>query len=169
MDKYFAQEKEKNGFEKLLDFNSKLHLQEVAQTPTGAYSDASGITADLRLVNIENKIRNQVYIDNHISGLTKENKSYTANTIYIEAHKIADLLLDWVAEKKEPLYINYLNDDVVIVFNLSRLGHRPKKTHRRIFSKLYQSFEVADREELELADAYIYQKINGTYKLISRP
>ena len=35
MDKYFAQEKEKKGFEKLLDFNSKLHLQ---GTPGGQTS-----------------------------------------------------------------------------------------------------------------------------------
>lgn len=169
MNKKFADKKENEGYNRLMQFNHFLHLQELGKTPKGWYSDASGYTTDGRLLNIENKVRDLNLLDDgYISGHTKIS-AYSANTIYIESHKMGDLLTDWVTEKRTPLYINYLNDGVIIVYNLSQLKHRPLKEHKRIWSELYQSFEIADRELLRIEDAYIYKRINDTFQLIQRP
>ena len=96
-------------------------------------------------------------------------ETYTADTLYIEAHKAGDLFLDYICDEKIPIYINFLNDDIVILYNLSRLKHRPTEVAKRIHSKLYQGFELAKREELSLEDAWIYKKENNVYKLIKRP
>ena len=171
MNKEYAIDNEKTDFELMTQFNDYLNLVELGQCPEKWHSDASGYTRDGRYINIELKQRNQVLLKNlTISGQTKEGKTYTASTIYAEAHKCGDLLLDYVCEQKEPLYINFLLNDIVIVYNLSRLKHRPNKVGKRIYSKLYEGFELAKREELEIKDAFIYKKEeNNEYKLIHRP
>lgn len=171
MNKEFAKENEKSDFELLTQFNDYLKLVELGQCPEKWHSDASGYTRDGRYINIELKQRNQVLLKNlTISGCTKEGKSYTGRTIYAEAHKCGDMLLDYCCEQKEPLYINFLLNDVVIVFNLAKLRYRPTKVSKRIYSSLYEGFELAKREELLLEDAFIYKKDeNNEYKLIHRP
>ena len=141
----------------------------MGRTPAKHTSDASGVTTDGRYLNFEIKIRNQTLVDDIISGCSTGGKIYTANTIYIETHKVGDLLLDYVCYKTVPLYINFLNDGFVILYNLLTLKHRPTKVAKRIYSKLYQGFELSKREELLLDDAWIYQKENNTYKLIKKP
>lgn len=159
MDKTFVNKMEKTDYERLQEFNTFLQLTKLGKAPEKFYADASGVTKDGKIVLIELKARKQLYQDGYISGCTLSGKSYTADTIYIESHKYADLLLDWVCLKKEPLFVNLL-ENAVIIFNLRKLTKRPKKVHKRIFSRLYQSFEIADREELSLKDSYIYQKNN---------
>ncbi len=162
MNRKYANDKEQTGYEKLLDFNQLLRLTNLQQTVEGDYRDATGITKDNKKVNIENKVRNQTLFYNdgkpYISGLTSSNNPYSADTIYIEAHKAADLLVDWITLDFIPLFVNYLNDNFVVVFNLSKLKQRPKSRHLRIYSSLYQSYEEADRLELSLQDAFIYKK-----------
>lgn len=169
MNTNYALETEKNDYLLLEDFNKVLKLNDLGQTPEKHTTDASGYTTDGRHINIELKSRNQT-----LSGLTvigtssNTGKQYTASTIYIEAHKAGDLLLDYVVEKKIPLYINFLNGYVVL-YNLSQLKHRPTKVAKRIWSELYQGFELAKREELRIEDAWIYKKENNEYKLVHRP
>ena len=163
MNRKYATDKEQTGFEKLLDFNQLLNLKELRQTTEGDYRDATGITITTnQKVNIENKVRNQTlfYRDGkpYISGITSSNSPYSADSIYIESHKAADLLMDWITLDFIPLFINYLSDNIVVVFNLSKLKNRPKSRHLRIYSSLYQSYEEADRLELQLQDAFIYEK-----------
>lgn len=163
MNRKYAMSKEQTGYEKLLDFNQLLKLKNLQQTTEGDYRDATGITTTTsQKVNIENKVRNQTlfYSDGkpYISGQTSSNSPYSADTIYIEAHKAADLLVDWITLDFIPLFVNYLSNNTIVVFNLSRLKHRPKSRHLRIYSSLYQSYEEADRLELSLQDAYIYKK-----------
>ena len=146
---------EENDYELLQDFNSVLKLNELGKTPEKYTTDASGYTTDGRYINIELKRRN-ININ-------------TYKTLYIETHKAGDMLLDYVCEKKIPLYINFLNDGYVVVYNLSELKHRPKKICKRIESKLYQGFELAKRQELIIDDAFIYKKNNNTYKLVHKP
>ena len=170
MDKQFALKKENQDYFLLEDFNQVLKFREMGQTPEKHTTDASGYTKDGRIANIELKQRNQT-----LSGLTiigtasTTNAIYTADTIYIEAHKSGDMLLDFVCEDKIPLYINFLNDGYVVLFNLSTLKHRPKKVSKRIYSKLYESFELSKREELQLTDAWIYKRENNEYKLVHKP
>lgn len=146
---------EENDYELLLDFNSVLKLTELGKCPEKYTTDASGYTTDGRYINLELKRRN-ININ-------------TFNSIYIESHKAGDMLLDYVCEKKIPLYINFLNDGHVVVYNLAELKHRPKKVAKRIYSELYEGFELAKREELQLDDAFIYKKENNVYKLVHKP
>ena len=172
MNRKYATDKEQTGFEKLLDFNQLLKLKDLAQTIEGDYRDATGITTTNRKVNIENKVRNQTLFYNNgkacISGLTSSNQPYSADTIYIEAHKASDLLMDWITLDYIPLFVNYLRDNIVVVFNLSKLKTRPKSRHLRIYSSLYQSYQEADRLELSLSDAFIYNKAENNRYLYQK-
>jgi hypothetical protein len=164
MNRDYAFKKEDEDYILLKDFNKVLKLSDLGQTPKYSTSDASGTSLN-RYINIELKRRNQTLTkDFKISGET-----YTADTVYLESHKAGDLLLDFVCEDKIPLYINFLNEGYVLLFNLSKLKHRPKKVCKKIYSKLYQGFELAKREELLVSDAWIYKRINNEYKLIHKP
>lgn len=155
MDKEYVMTSELEDYELLQDFNKVLKLNELGRCPDKYTTDASGYTTDGRYINVELKKRN-IDID-------------TFSTIYIETHKVGDMLLDYVCEKKIPLYINFLSDGHVVVYNLAELKNRPKKVAKRIYSKLYEGFELAKREELRLDDAWIYQKNNDGYKLVHKP
>lgn len=154
MNEQYANTSEQQDYEKLQDLNRLLKIRELGKRPDKDATDASGFTADGHEVNIELKSRN--------IGIN------TFKTIYIESHKVADMLLDYNIDHKIPLYINFLNDDYVVVFNLAKLRHRPRKVNKRIWSELYQAFEMAKREELRLEDAWIYQKQNDKYLLIKK-
>lgn len=154
MNEQYANTSEQQDYEKLQDLNRLLKIRELGKRPDKDTTDASGYTQDGQEVNIELKTRN--------IGIS------TYKTIYIENHKVADMLLDYTIDHKIPLYINFLNDDYVVVFNLAKLRHRPRKVNKRIWSELYQAFEMAKREELRLEDAWIYQKQNDKYLLIKK-
>lgn len=169
MNQGYALNSETNDYILLEDFNKVLKLIELGRCPDKYTTDASGYTTDGRYLNIELKKRNQTLSGLTLIGTSRNDKTYTANTIYIEAHKVGDMLLDYIIEKKIPLYINFLNDDYVVVYNLAELKHRPNKVAKRIWSELYQGFELAKREELRIEDGWIYQRINDKYKLIHEP
>lgn len=140
----------------LKNFNKDiLKLNELGRTPEHHHTDASGITRDGQHINIELKYRN-ININ-------------TYSTMYLESHKAADMLLDYVCDGKIPLYVNFLNDGYVIVFNLAKLRHRPSTICKYIKSQLYEGFELAKRQELDMQDAFIYELKNNEYKLISKP
>ena len=156
MNSEYGLKNEEKDYILLKEFNEKvLKLNKLGQTPKHHHSDASGLTKDGQHINIELKYRN-ININ-------------TYSTIYIESHKIADILLDYVCDGKIPLYVNFLQDDHVVVFNLAKLKHRPKTVCKYIKSQLYDSFELAKRQELNMQDAYIYELKNNEYKLIQRP
>lgn len=170
MNREYANELEKTDFELFQDFNNYLKLLDLGQCPYEHHSDASGLTRDGRHVDAELKFRNQVLLDDlkTISGSTKNGRTYTASTIFIEGHKIADMLLDYVCLNREQLYVNFLNDDVIILFNVAKLKHRPNKVVKKIYSELYQSIELAKRQELDMRDAWIYKKINNEWVMVKR-
>lgn len=169
MNRDYALETEKNDYLLLEHFNKVLKLMELGKCPEKHTTDASGYTTDGRIANIELKSRDLHFSGMTLIGATSNNMPYTADTLYLEAHKAGDMLLDYVVDKKIPLYINFMKNGYVILFNLSTLKHRPKKVCKKIYSKLYQGFELAKREELQLKDAWIYQMINNEYKLIHKP
>lgn len=159
MDKTFVNKMENEDFKRFQDFNKYLKLTQIGRCPEKYHADASGITKDGKVCLVELKARKQVYDNGIISGCTLSGSSYTASTLYIESHKYADLMLDYICEGKEPIFANFL-ENAVVIFNLRKLTVRPKKIAKRIFSRLYNSFEIADREELSLSDAFIYTKNN---------
>ena len=161
MDKEYFENNEERDWELLQAFNEKTGLfDELTKANEKHYTDASGYTVnklgDIRKWNIELKYRNLNLLDDgRISGAT-ERGSFFDETIFIESHKIADMLLDNI-NGLEPLYINFLNDGKVIVYNLTKLTLRPKKTgNMNIKSKGYGKFEVAKRQGLYIKDAAIF-------------
>lgn len=165
-DKEYFDEKENEDYNKLIEFNKKAHIFEyIKPSEYKHYSDATGYSAD-RIFNIELKNRNQVLLkDGKISGCTQNGKPYIDEDIFIEDHKAADLLMDYIAYGLEPLYINFLNN-CVLIFNLSKLSVRPKKhLNLKITSKGYRRMEFGNRQGLYLKDAAIYDK---EYNLIKR-
>ena len=163
MDKNFFETNEENDWKKLEEFNNKTHLFDyIEPLKEKHHTDASGYTVnklgEKRRFNIELKNRNLNLLDDgRISGSTDKG-SFFDDTIFIESHKIADMLLDMI-NGLEPLYINFLADGKVIVHNLKKLSIRPKKTGQmNIKSQGYGKFEVAKRQGLYIIDAAIFSK-----------
>lgn len=162
----FFDENEKVDIEKLAAFNELTGLFDcISKAPEKHHTDASAFTTnkfgETRCFNIELKNRNlNLLPDGRISGCTKNGKEFFDTTIFIEAHKVADMLLDEIIGL-EPLYINFLLDGHVVIYHLSKLKKRPFKTGTmNIRSKGYNKFEIAKRQSLYLTDAVIYDK-NG--------
>ena len=77
-------------------------------------------------------------------------------TIMIEDYKYLELMLEYQFYGKEPLYINFLND-VVVIFNLNKLKHKPKLRVMNIKSEGYDTMQCQERRYmLDINDAVIY-------------
>lgn len=175
MDKEFFKKSEKECWDNLVKFQEKYHvfndIERINEDKTEGkhHSDASGYTTnklgERRNFNIELKNRNQILLENgSVSGTNENGGGYTGDTIMIESHKVADLLLDNIIGL-EPLYVNFLLDGSILVFNLNKLTKRPKKSDTmNIKSRGYNKFEMAKRQYLYIIDAAVYK--NG--KLIKR-
>ena len=167
----FFDDSEKQCWDLLEKFNESTHIfDELTKSVKKHHTDGTGYTTtsigESRYFNIELKKRNIILTDDgHISGCSQSGNEYIDNTIYIESHKVADLLLDAI-NGLEPLYINFLDDGTTIIFNLSKLTKRPVKTGTmNIQSKGYNKFEIAKRQGLYLKDAAIFDK---DYNLVKR-
>ena len=83
-------------------------------------------------------------------------------TLFIEDYKFASLMLEYIINKREPLYVNILHDAIVI-FNLNKLKHKPKMTIKNIRSQGYEHMQMQERRfELNLQDAVIYKTNKGS-------
>jgi len=167
--KYFV-ENEDLDLKKLEELNAKAHLfTEITPSKVKHYTDATGYTTngfgETRYFNIELKNRNQVLLqDGRISGCSQTGKEYVDETIFIEDHKIADMLLDTI-NGLEPLYINFLANGWTIIFNLSKLSTRPKKyINMKINSKGYKALEFGNRQGLYIKDAAIFDSNHNLIK-----
>lgn len=153
---------EKKDWELLEQFNAKTGLfNEIKQAEVKYHTDGTGYTVtklgETKYWNIELKFRNLNLLNDKISGATSKG-TFIEDTIYIEGHKVADMLLDCI-NGLTPLYINFLQDGTTIIFNLTNLKKRPKKTATMaIKSNGYQKFEIAKRQGLYLTDAAIYDQ-----------
>lgn len=167
--KYFN-ENELNDWKKLEEFNNKTHVfTHLERTEEKYHTDGTGYTVnglgEYRYWNIELKNRNLNLLDDgRISGATSKGE-FIDDTIFIESHKVADMLLDSI-NGLEPIYINFMADGKVVIHNLNKLTKRPKKTgNMTIKSQGYNKFEIAKRQGLYLVDAAIYDK---DYNLIKK-
>lgn len=83
-------------------------------------------------------------------------------TLFIEDYKFAALMLEYIINKREPLYVNILHDAIAI-FNLNKLKHKPKMTIKNIKSQGYEHMQMQERRfELNLQDAVIYPLKKGS-------
>ena len=78
-------------------------------------------------------------------------------SIMIEDYKYCELLQEYQFNGREPLYINFLHDAVVI-FNLNKLKEKPKMRVMNIKSEGYDKVQYQERRYmLDLSDACIYK------------
>lgn len=159
MDKDFFDRNEKNGFKFLKAFNDEVHLfPEVYKTPERHHYDASA-TTNSKTYNIEIKIRNQILLDDlRVSGHSNSGKEYIENTLMIESHKMASQLLYASFYGYTPIYVNFLLDGTVIIFNLHNLKIFPERRDNvKTYSKGYQRKEEEMKYYLDISDACIYK------------
>ena len=109
-----------------------------------------GYTKDNKYIEIELKRRN---INIH-----------TFKTIIIEPYK-----LQYAKEHADSiqLYVNFTNDDYIIVFNLHKITNIQKRQYN-IPSKLYERVKTSFRYELPIQNAWIYKKQNNVYKCVKK-
>lgn len=78
-------------------------------------------------------------------------------SIMIEDYKYLELMMEKQFNGREPLYINFLHDAVVI-FNLNKLKNKPKLRIMNIKSEGYDKMQYQERRYmLDLSDAVIYR------------
>lgn len=143
---------ESEDYEKLLSFNEKVGLfRELIPISGCLHYDASGVTIDGRTARIELKTRNMPY-----------NRYETA---FIEDHKTANLLFDFITLHDLPIYLCFY-DDGILVFNLARLTKRPEQITGRSKTNGYGGYEYNSRNSLYTVDAAIY---DNNAKLIQSP
>ena len=148
---------EDRGFALLTALNAEKHwFSSLTRLGDGYYADASGITSDMRKVIIEVKTREMVMSGGILTDSKDPSKTYSS--VMIEGHKMTDLILDSISGYL-PLYINFLADGSVIIFNMSNLKTRPITSKTRIYSKAAAKFDISARYLLDMSDAII-TKIN---------
>lgn len=156
----YAEQKEAEDYAKMEDLNRFLKLSDFGRAPEKYHIDCSGTTKKGEEVYIELKDRTMRYKpDGTLIGISKKSgREYQCKTLYIEDHKYRDMLLDFDIKGVIPLYVNFLMDDVAIVYDLSHLMTSPTSVVKKIWSELNQKKEHSKRLELSLSDACIYQK-----------
>lgn len=148
--------KEDEGWEKLVSLNERMGWFKVlGRAPEKNHFDASAQTGSRKFA-IEVKTRDMTLSDDGgVVGLSN-GKPFTGRTLYIEDHKLVELFLDAVVEGWTPLYINFLKDGHVIIFNLMKLSRKPMVTKRMgMASGGYGAIEMGSRKGLWMEDAYI--------------
>ena len=171
MDKKYFKESEVNGWQLLEKFNEATKIfNEIKNSSfnesgtTGESIDGTGYSTnklgEVKYWNIEVKVRNLNLLDNgKISGCTDKGHVYIEDTIFIESHKAADLLLDKI-NGLTPLYVNFLSDGHVVIYNLDKLRYRPKKSgNLNIRSKGYGKIEIAKINAIQKEFEEIENKI----------
>lgn len=144
MNQQYFDENEDICKNKLIDFNKRHKLfKEITDNGYMASVDFTGITKNGKTANIELKNRN------YPSG--------RFDTLIIEAHKYAKLMIDYLYENKEPLYVNFMNDGTTYIFNLRKMKEKPQFTEKKGYkSNGYQGFELSARILLPITSAYKY-------------
>ena len=152
----FFNEKEKENIDNLNLFNElKGFFESVTKTPEGHEWDASGITVDGRVYNAELKTRDAILTDvGTVSGV-----NFNDSTVILESDKAAPLLFDYLINGRLPLYINFLLDGTVLLWNLSNLKTRPVHEPIIINNKGYDKMYKGYREYLPISEAIIYPKL----------
>lgn len=169
--KQFFNENENRDFNKLVDFNDKYLHAQITRNGEGESIDAYGILSDGRNAAIELKNRYNFNLEVDENGnyyCVNVTNGYSCNTIFCEANKMSELLLEHQYNKREPLYINFTKNDYVLVFNLNKLVNKPQYKILYVENEGYNFTEKCYRYLLNISDATIYKKENDTYRLVQK-
>lgn len=140
---------ERNDYQLLTNFNNQTHIfDKMRPTKEGSHTDAVAThvnkLGENRTFNIELKRR-------HMDINTYPN-------IFIEDYKLASMMLDYQIFGVEPLYINFLDNNVVVIFNLSKLKVYPTLYIKNINSNGKDRTQLQERRYgLSMTDAVIYK------------
>ena len=156
----FFKKMETENVKRLRAFNEiKNYFKRIDSTPSGYTYDASGLTIDGRGYNVELKTRVAVLTDEG----TVSGHNFVDNTVMIEPEKSAHLYYRYFVNGEIPLYINFLIDGSVLVWNLTKLKKVPEeKVDVKINNKGYQKLYKQYRDYLYVSDAIIYPKLLRT-------
>lgn len=143
-DKEYFDTNERNDLQLLYEFNYNTKLfQSITPTKENSQIDAIG-KRNNREFAIELKHR--------FINLEKY------KSIMIEDYKLASMMLEYAINKREPLYVNFLADGTVVIFNLLKLSTMPKMRIQDIKSDGYQKLQCQERRYLlPLDEAVIYK------------
>ena len=138
---------EKNDLQMLYEFNYVTKLFD-SITPT---KEKSQIDATAKRKNREFSIE----IKHRYINLEKY------SSIMIEDYKLAELMLEYTVNNKEPLYVNFLADGHVLIFNLAKLSEKPRIRIQNIKSEGYDKMQCQERRYmLPIKDAVIFKDNN---------
>lgn len=151
--------KEDENIQKLSELNElKNWFKTIEPTPKGYEYDASGVTSDGRAYNVELKTRDAILTEtNTVSG-----SNFNDDTVIIESEKVGPLLWEYNINEAIPLYINFLTDGTVLIWNLASLKVRPKHECIVINNKGYGKMYKGYRDYLPVGTAIIYPKLLNT-------
>jgi hypothetical protein len=146
MKDYFTMN-EQNDLQLMYEFNYETKLfQSIKPTEEKSQYDAIGVKGK-REFAIELKHR---YVD--------MNKY---QSMFIEDYKLAALMLEYILNGKEPLYVCFLQGGVVLIYNLLKLTRMPQLRIQNIKSEGYEKMQCQERRYcLSLDDAVIYKDNN---------
>lgn len=150
--KDYFKKNERMDYKMLETFNEHTHIFDtLRQAKEGHHTDAIGThtskLGEKRTFNIELK-RRFINLDTYPS-------------IYIEDYKLGSMLLDYMMFGIEPLYVNFLNDNTVVIFNLNKLTKYPKLDIKNINSDGKERTQLQSRRYcLSFDDAVIYHNYN---------
>lgn len=167
MSKNFYSVEELKDWELLQLFNDKINLNKLGQTPKKWYFDASGYTHLNQYTELELKNRNGVIKENYIEFTKKNKDTYTATTVYIEPQHYSRMVDDYRFDGVVPLYVNFLADGSIIVWNLATLKKKPEwKWVTHIWDEGKKIYKDEWRILLDINEAFIY---DNQYNLVKRP
>ena len=146
MKDYFIKN-EKNDLQMLYEFNYQMKLFD-SITPT---KEKSQIDATAKRKNREFAIE----LKHRFINLEKY------QSIMIEDYKLAELMLEYTVNNKSPLYINFLADGHILIFNLAKLSEKPRMRIQNIKSEGYDKMQCQERRYLlPVSEAVIYKDNN---------
>jgi hypothetical protein len=167
MSKNFYSVEELKDWELLQLFNDKINLNKLGQTPKKWYFDASGYTHLNQYTELELKNRNGVIKENYIEFTKKNKDTYTATTVYIEPQHYSRMVDDYRFDGVVPLYVNFLADGSIIVWNLATLKKKPEwKWVTHIWDEGKKIYKDEWRILLDINEAFIY---DSKYNLVKKP
>lgn len=82
------------------------------------------------------------------------------SSIMIEDYKLAGMMLEYTINHREPLYVNFLADGTVVIFNLIKLSTMPKMRIQDIKSDGYDKMQYQERRYLLPIDEAVIYKNN---------
>lgn len=155
MNKNYFKHNEDEGWNRLQNFNAKTYMfQLLDRSLQSSQWDASGVCNSQRVL-IEIKVRNAVLTPN----LKASGATFMDDNLFIEDYKVAAILLEAKINNFVPIYVNFLADGNVVIFNLEKLTSYKLYSNLSIDSKGYQATQDrTNRIGLLLEDATIYGK-----------